>query len=564
MTYSLSLKIKELKLRTPFPTNSFPKGEKTTDPFNIGLTKVHHFFTPRNLYVLATIYEKILKTNNSYTRFPLQFCFSSAIRYQSKLAKLGTTYYFSKGGGVINAGISGTLYVPSFSAETNAIKTMRTRVPKLGKVFRKLSNLNHNAIISTQPSNALNPQITNLSDYIFVDPPFGGNLMYSELNFLWEAWLKVITNNQPEAIVNKIQKKGLLEYQILIEKCFREFYRSLKYGHWMTIEFHNSQNSVWNSIQEALLSAGFMVADVRTLNKKQGSFNQATASGAVKQDLVITAYKPTADFENRFLTEAGSETGAWDFIHQHLEQLPLPVLLHASLEAQAERMSYLLYDRMVAFHLVRGLTIPLSAGEFYTGLAGRYLSRDGMYFSSAQAAEYDRLRLMAERVEQLALFVTDEQSAIQWVRQELDPVSGRGPQTYGDLQPHFIQQLHQEKYEQLPELKIILEQNFLKDEVECWYVPDPDRQADLEKLRTNTLLHEFGDYLKGRGRLRAFRGEAVLAGFSKAWKERQYELIVQVAERLPEQALQEDAKLKMYYDNALGRAERQPRQESLL
>ena len=33
-------------------------------------------------------------------------------------------------------------------------------------------------------------------DYIFTDPPFGNNLMYSELNFLWEAWLKVFTNNQ--------------------------------------------------------------------------------------------------------------------------------------------------------------------------------------------------------------------------------------------------------------------------------------------------------------------------------------------------------------------------------
>jgi hypothetical protein len=33
--------------------------------------------------------------------------------------------------------------------------------------------------------------------------------MYSELNFLWEAWLKVFTNNKPEAIVNKVQKKGL-------------------------------------------------------------------------------------------------------------------------------------------------------------------------------------------------------------------------------------------------------------------------------------------------------------------------------------------------------------------
>ena len=27
-------------------------------------------------------------------------------------------------------------------------------------------------------------------DYIFIDPPFGTNLHYSELNFFWESWLK--------------------------------------------------------------------------------------------------------------------------------------------------------------------------------------------------------------------------------------------------------------------------------------------------------------------------------------------------------------------------------------
>ena len=66
--------------------------------------------------------------------------------------------------------------------------------------------------------------------------------MYSELNFLWEAWLKVFTNNKPEAIENKVQGKGLLEYQHLITRCFQEYYRLLKPGRWMTVEFHNSKN----------------------------------------------------------------------------------------------------------------------------------------------------------------------------------------------------------------------------------------------------------------------------------------------------------------------------------
>ena len=68
----------------------------------------------------------------------------------------------------------------------------------------------------------------------------------------------------------------------------------------MTVEFHNSKNSVWNAIQEALQAAGFVVADVRTLDKKQGSFKQVTSASAVKQDLIISCYKPNGGLEERF------------------------------------------------------------------------------------------------------------------------------------------------------------------------------------------------------------------------------------------------------------------------
>ena len=98
--------------------------------------------------------------------------------------------------------------------------------------------------------------------------------MYSELNFLWETWFRVITNVIGEAIISRTQHKYLYEYHELMQKSFTEFYRLLKPGHWMTIEFHNSHNSVWNVIQEGLLQAGFMVADVRTLDKQQGTFKR--------------------------------------------------------------------------------------------------------------------------------------------------------------------------------------------------------------------------------------------------------------------------------------------------
>ena len=70
-------------------------------------------------------------------------------------------------------------------------------------------------------------------------------------------------------------------------------------GRWLTVEFHNSRNSVWFAIQLALEQAGFVVADVRTLDKQQETYKQSIQK-LVKQDLVITAYKPNEGLEQKF------------------------------------------------------------------------------------------------------------------------------------------------------------------------------------------------------------------------------------------------------------------------
>jgi len=445
-------------------------------------------------------------------------------------------------------------------------------------------------------------------DYVFVDPPFGSNIPYSEVNFLWESLLAIFTNTKPDGVESQIQNKALTEYQRIMERCFTEFRRVLKPGRWITVEFHNSKNAVWNALQEALTCAGFVVADVRILDKKQKSFKQATTAGAVKQDLIITAYKANGGLENRFKREAGTEEGVWDFLRTHLKQLPVFVSKDGQAEVIAERQNYLLFDRMVAFHVQRGVTVPLSAAEFYAGLAQRFPERDGMYFLPEQVAEYDKKRMTVRELMQLQLFVTDESSAIQWLKQQLL----KKPQTFQEIHPQFLKEIGGwQKYEKPLELSELLEQNFLRydgkgsipqqilswlkesaemrkiiqDEIAAgrareengalhfaslstqssalitrskdrWYVPDPNKAGDLEKLRERSLLKEFEDYrTSSQKRLKVFRLEAVRAGFKKAWQERDYATIITVARKIPENVLQEDPKLLMWYDQALTRTE---------
>ena len=56
---------------------------------------------------------------------------------------------------------------------------------------------------------------------------------------------------------------------------------------------------------------------------------------------------------------------------------------------------------MVAFHVQRGYSVPMSAADFYAGLRQKFPERDGMYFLSEQVAEYDRQRVSITEVEQL-------------------------------------------------------------------------------------------------------------------------------------------------------------------
>lgn len=407
----------------------------------------------------------------------------------------------------------------------------------------------NNVIVSTGSSTTLSIPDDSV-DYVFVDPPFGANLDYSELSFIWEAWIKVITNNKQEAIINKSQQKGLLEYQDLMMKCFAEFFRVLKPSRWMTVEFHNSKNAVWNAIQEALSRTGFVIADVRTLDKQQQSFKQINSNGAVKQDLVISAYKPKQEFRNEIVEKAGSPETAWSFVRQHLQHLSTVVINNGKIEISAERQAYLLFDRMVAYHIMQGLPIPIDAIDFYQGLDDRFLKRDGMYFLPDQVNEYDMARIKNEVEDvQLSFLVTNEKSAISWLYYQLAE-----PQTYAQLQPKFMQEVKLiDKYEEIPELAVLLEENFLQDEKGHWYIPDVTKEGDVAKLREKKLWKEFEGYLASKGKLKLFRSEAIRAGFARLWKEKNYKAIVDMAQRLPDQTVQEDPNILMYYDISLSR-----------
>ncbi|MDP2644049.1 MAG: DNA methyltransferase [Desulfobacterales bacterium] len=565
------LRIERLSIINNIPIDRMPEGDESRRNDDEGMSHVHHFYTKRILASLS-ILEKVIGEDPQ-----LNFLMGSTL---PKLTILNR-YMPQHGGRALVGPMANTLYVPPVGVENNVIDQLEFQSKKIIQALTPLSG----SIICTHAAQSVSIPEASV-DYIFIDPPFGANIMYSELSFMREAWLRAKTNNKPEAVENKTQKKGIDEYRHLMTECFASAFKCLKPGRWMTVEFSNTKASVWNSIQNSLSDAGFIVASVAALDKTRGGLHSMLGPTAVKQDLVISAYKPNGGFEERFQKEAQTEEGVWVFVRTHLKYLPVTKQQGALLQFVPERDPRILFDQMVAFYVRKGYPVPISSQEFQIGLAHRFIERDGMYFLPDQVAEYDRKKMTAgisgEYVD--ALFVKDESTAIEWLRARIR----KKPQTFSDINPQFMQQLGGwSKNEAQLDLRELLNQNFLcydgkglvpeqihaylstnwkelrnlpKDAPalvakarDRWYVPDPNKAGDLEKLREKALLKEFEEYKEVKKKLKIFRLEAVRAGFKKAWQERDYAVIVAVADKIPNNVLEEDPKLLMWYDQAVTR-----------
>lgn len=556
------------------PCEELPLGSNTAQPKNShGISHVHLFFPKSAVAMLSAYWDK--SKRNKKTSKNLQMAFTAACGYTSKMRRFRAD---KKGGGPL----AGTLYVASLITPSNPLLTIERNAKAIGKALNSLVLHDGDVIISNQSSTGLMNLKSNSLDYIFIDPPFGANINYSELNILWEGWLSVRTNCLPEAIVNTTQKKSLDSYRQLMLYGFKEAYRLLKPGRWLTIEFSNTKASVWNSIQTALTEAGFIVANVSALDKKQGSFKAVTTTTAVKQDLVISAYKPTSlvtmDLEKNY----DSSDAVWEFIKSHLEYLTVVKIQNNELVKIPERDPRILFDQLISFYIRKGYHVPLSSQEFQQGLLDKFVERDGMVFLPEQVAQFDRKRALSKQVKQFSIFVDDESSAIEWMRQELMSK----PKTYSEIHPLFLNELSGWKKNELAlELSTLLEQNFIKydgvDEVpsqihtylstnfkdmrglakddsalvnkakDRWYVPDPNKASDLEKVRLRALLKEFETYKNAKKKVKQPRAEALRAGFNTAWESQEFQTILDIAAKIPPAVLQEDEKLLMFYDNAL-------------
>jgi len=338
------------------PQIAIPWGDLYRSGYHQGITHLHHFYTRRNLMVFAKLWQL---SGSSPLRDALRFWLLS---YNASHATLMTRVVAKRNEKdlVVTSAQPGVLYVSGLPVEKNLFAGLKRKLRTIHRAF-ELTQRNEQWIEVCHASCLRTNLAAESIDYVFTDPPFGGNIPYAEVSFINEAWLGRHTDSGDEVTISPAQGKTCTDYELLMGRAFEEIHRVLKKDGKVTTIFHSASSGVWNALHRAYSSAGLGVELASVLNKTQGSFKQITTMGAVKGDPVLLLTKSGVSSKS---ASSPVRTVTNDLIER----------ARNSHDAE-ERTPQRLYSRLVNHYLKRQQQVPLNATEFYK-LLGRKISRN--------------------------------------------------------------------------------------------------------------------------------------------------------------------------------------------
>ena len=320
-----------------FPTNEMPEGVNLNQPRRHGYDTVDKLYTSRNLVACAAIWKEIRRIKDPDLASSLAFAFTSLYRRVTRLSE----YRFWGG-----SGNTANLNVPYIWNESNVFVTYRRKAKSIhDHMVTTAQAYGGDVVVRTGNAADLSFLPDRSVDLIFTDPPFGGNINYSEMNILWESWLGEFTDPTDEAIVNKYQGKGLDAYGNIMTDCLAEANRVLRDGHWMVLVFMNSSQAVWKRLKDAIGRAGFSIERVSIFDKQHGTFKHFVSDNTAGADLMLHCKKAEAMEK----TSDGPEANGQDvvrFLTKELARLPVLPFIHVNRDAEIDYRT--LYSRYIA------------------------------------------------------------------------------------------------------------------------------------------------------------------------------------------------------------------------
>lgn len=425
------------------------------------ITSVDKFYTRRNLWALARIWNEIAKSKSENPCRKLQFAFTGiSTRLVAKL----TGYQFGKRG---NVPISGTLHVASFVAEKNVLIAFSDRVGEILKHAREFPI--GDARVRVGSASNLSDVAGDAVDYVFTDPPFGSNIFYADVNLVWESWLGQYTDQTNEAVVHikHKDKNTLPDYARLMTDAFREMNRVLKPGRWASVVFHNSDDKIWQTILEAAQAAGLELVEINSFDKEQLSFKGIRGAKGLERvtnkDIVLNLRKPSSLRARAAENVPAAKNGDAE------ARIVLRLAEFLATKPNPNERSLQHFWNVVLHDMLAQGVVEVSMEQVGAMLRHYFKEVDGKWYLRGEAVYGGN-----------TFNIRNDTDAIAW----LSAVLSREPQTTGDLIPKWQVETAASGDVDPGRLERLLDQNFWQDKkTGRWRMPTDDERSKLTQVQ---------------------------------------------------------------------------------
>jgi len=317
------------------PDTKIPKGQETYPRLikNHGYKYWKDMFNERQLLSLGKLLKAILEIDvDENVRELLVITFSDTLNYQNilceynrvanKLKELFSKHSFHTLVNPVENNVWSTKYgLGIFDHIIEKIikgkiynKTTFEKYIKFNKTFEKTSKVkikfevansfNKNGKIKLHCGDSSYIYIPDNSVYaVITDPPYYGNVVYSELSEFYYSWLRLALKNRyeyfqsdhipnsAEVIVNKVQGKEEKDFIEGLTAIFKEAGKKLKDDGIMTFTFHHQEEKAWGAVLQSVLNAGFYIASIYPVQSEKSTSTHIFQKANVRFDMVVVCRK---------------------------------------------------------------------------------------------------------------------------------------------------------------------------------------------------------------------------------------------------------------------------------
>lgn len=341
-------------------------------PSNSDFRFVEELWTPRQLLSLSILYNEIQQIEQEDVRNQLKLVFSATI------ARVNLSYNLSMSrqekGKNIKLGDGGSSIFAQYRywkpRQLTELPVWERFTDRFKRVLKAKENWN--GILKGYPVDEnfkiINGSVLNLEnyigeksiDYIYTDPPYGGNIAYLDLSTMWNAWLGFDVNNEmksSEIIEGGELRKSEENYTELFSKSFHQMSKVLKDDKWLSCVFAHKKLEFWNVIVESCEETGlelkgsvYQPTNNSSIHYKKNKANVLCSQRIVnfrKTNVKSVKQKPD-DLKEYIIREmqlACSTNGApVDMIYQKV----LDQLLHNNTLSEAKKKGFLKLEKFLS------------------------------------------------------------------------------------------------------------------------------------------------------------------------------------------------------------------------